>query len=214
MTDTWAEHYATAAGLRHWPCEELVRFGGRLGHALGASVLEVGCGNGANLRYLAQHAKHVVGLDASEAALAHVPKDLPGQCVLRHGDLSSISYPDGSFSLVVDCMTSQHLTWEQHGPAYREYRRVLREGGRLFLYHLDYGTTANPVSETFETGGPYDYASVGLFPTAGLVCLPPAQELVRLVKRSGFGAVELRGLVRTYPDGMRASYAVIAAEAA
>jgi SAM-dependent methyltransferase len=206
----WAGHYATPAGLRWWPCEELVRALARR-PAPGARVLEVGCGNGANLWCLAEHFAAVTGLEASGAALrvarGYVARRAPGAPVaLVLGDARRLPFAEATFDAVVDVMTSQHLPWADHDAAYAGYARVLRPGGWLFLYHLTRGTSGS--------GRAPDVARLALFPAAGLTCLPSVTALETAVLRAGLGLREGRSreLARRYPDGMTAHYAVLEGE--
>lgn len=202
---TWAAHYATPSGFRYWPAEELVRFVGRRHGAVGR-VLEVGCGNGANLWFLAEHADATSGIDICPEALRAAEDLLQQRGVqadVRWGSALALPYPASSFDLVVDVMTGQHLSWHDHGALFGEYRRVLRPGGWVFLYHLVAGTTGS-------RPGQYDYPSgIDLFPAAGWICLPDRELLATVLSRQGFGHVEQRELQRTYPDGTCARYAVL-----
>lgn len=217
---TWAAHYATPEGLRYWPCEELVRAVARRRRVDGVEnlgdVLEVGCGNGANLWFLSEHADRVVGLDVSVPALelagGYMRARNPKRVVdLKHGDLAATGYENQSFDTVVDCMASQHLPWDAHANIYREYRRVLRPGGWLFLYHLDSATETTHEWVRGSLG--CDATKLGLFPTVDLVCLLDRTVLRDVVVAAGFKMPNVNGLARQYDNGDVASYAVIDAEA-
>lgn len=207
----WDQQFATAAGRRMWPCEELVRYIGRRGcgtrqtGGLLGRVLEVGCGDGANLRCLAPHATQVIALDGSEKALALAWQASQSDTVFIRGDVRTIPLAASSVDLVVDCMVSQHVPWDEHRSLYEEYRRVLKPHGELFLYHLDNRTSGASTRESSA----YDYKRLPLFPTVGLTCCPPPAALHCAVRWSGFADVERRGLAREYPDGLVAHYTVI-----
>jgi SAM-dependent methyltransferase len=197
--DAWLRHYATPRGCRWWPCDELVRFGGRHG-SLGR-VLEVGCGNGANLLYLTTVGVPV-GLDCTWKALSLVAARAP----LVQADARALPFVTGAFDTLVDVMTSQHLPWKAHAALFADYRRVLRPGGRLFLYHLT-NDTSGGCRTMFDL---FDHRDgIALFPEAGFVCLPNVSSLVLFLKTAGFMAIEERALIRVYPDGSRAAYAVL-----
>lgn len=199
---TWSQHYATAAGYRYWPNEELVRWLSRVPLQVGARVLEVGCGNGANIRALTAY--RVVGLDLCRAVLY----DVTDEAAVVQGDITRLPFADSAFDAVVDCMTSQHVPWDAHQALYAEYRRVLAPGGRVFLYHLAAGTsTAGGARLSTHT-----YDRIGLFPSAGLVCLPTESALARAMARAGLTVTESHSLTRTYATGRRAHYAVIEGE--
>lgn len=226
---SWSEHYSTAAGFRWWPNEELVR---AVGGAQFGRVLEVGCGNGANLWFLAEHAREVVGVDldpkAIEAAREYCRHRLDegqghglfsgmsmGPCspvvTVRRADALALPLEFGpqSFDLVVDCMTSQHLPWERHAALFADYREMLAPGGRLFLFHLDSGTYCGGAGD----GSAFGYPRLDLFPAAGFTCMPPGTVLTTAVLDAGFSDAKSGRLVRRYPDGNVASYTVIDAEA-
>ena len=135
-SEVWRQHYATAAGARWWPCEELVRAMSR--HDLSrAAVLEVGCGNGSNLWFLAEQAALVVGIDLIRQPLTMARTHLAqrGRAAgLAQADLPHLPLKAGAMSGVVDVMTSQHVDWIDHAHVYAEYHRVLAPGGWLFLY--------------------------------------------------------------------------------
>lgn len=208
QTDPWAAHYASPDGYRWWPSEELVRAVG--GRYLG-DVLEVGCGNGANLWFLAERtAGRVVGLDGNVEAIraADEHMDRRGSLVeLLRGDIFALPFADGSFDSLVDCMVSQHVPWDRHPALYAEYRRVLRPGGWLFLYHLTDRTTGG------QTRRP-DHDRLALFPAAGLTCLPNRWALGAVVQDAGFVNVMVAGMAREYPAGDVAHYAVVTGTAA
>lgn len=214
----WRQHYATGAGFRHWPCEELVRAVG--GRRFEGTVLEVGCGNGANLWFLAEHARRVVGVDADRTAVAEangyaVLARGAGNVSVRRADIRALPFADGSVDAVVDVMVSQHVGWLEHEALYREYRRVLRHSGWLFLYHLSEGTTV--VDESMDEEQPFTWGCVPMFPQVTPFCLPPAWALADALRRAGFAIsddVGVRGMTRSYQAGCEAHYTVIEGEAA
>lgn len=190
VADAWAPIYERPTGFRMWPNEALVKF--VAGRKFG-SALEVGCGNGANLWFLSEHAEIVFGLDGSEAALAacrdYMATRLAAvrQPVLRHGTIPPLPYGDGSMDLIVDCMTSQHVPWAQHEALYREYRRVVRGDGALFLLHLD--GFSHPGGRSW-TGQGFDYDALQGF-DAPLFCLPPPDQLGYCLRAAGFRDIAL-----------------------
>ncbi len=205
---SWDEHYATEAGARYWPSEELVRF---LSGKQFEAALDVGAGTGSNLRLLQQHAPwKVVAVEPNARAREHLGKFTrgdtygPGVTILdgEAGDLMECFGEE--FDLVVDVQTSQHISWSEHPATYGEYWRVLEPGGMLWLYHADAGMDAETMREP-----PWDWSRVSLFPSIDLFCLPSAEALEEVLRAAGFDVVERRGLVRTYPDGRVASYTIV-----
>lgn len=210
--EVWRQHYASAAGARWWPAEELVRCVARR-DLTQDTVVEVGCGNGANLWFLAEQARAVVGLDLSGEALSMASKYMRvrgSTAALVCADGALLPLASASVDGVVDVMASQHVGWEAHLALYREYRRALNADGWLFLYHLVEGTTmrgSRPV-------GARTHDHLPLFPQAGPTCVPPSWALRDVVEEAGFAVRDARHLIRAYPDGMCAVYEVIEGEAA
>lgn len=210
--DIWSSHYSTPSGFRFWPCEELIR---SVGSQVFGTVLEAGCGNGANLWYLAEHADFVIGVDLCADAVARaktymVERNVDRKVSLRVGDLHALPVPDGSVDAVVDVMTSQHVPWVDHAKIYAEYRRVLKVGGWLFRYGLGHGTTVSGAKQI----GTFTFDELpALFPGVKPVCLPQGPALVMALNTAGFACGAVRQLSRTYAHGAVTAYSVIEARA-
>jgi SAM-dependent methyltransferase len=221
LSDVWETHYATPAGFRYWPSEELIRT--LASWPARPRVLEVGCGNGANLWALAEAAGEVVAVDGSARALDAATQLCHDRAVADrvrfiHAEarVALEAFEDATFDAIVDCLFSQHLPWHAHDRLYRSYARVLRPGGRLFLQHLDDWTTiehraptarcASAVSRRDAT--PYDWPAIPLFPAAGLVCLPPPPTLLDALAHAGLPVTTSRGLAREYESGEVAHYTI------
>jgi len=211
-TAVWQRHYATARGFRHWPSEELVR---SVGDRRFGTVLDAGCGNGANLWFLAEHADAVVGVDGCSDALAAAftymrRRGVSDVVKLWLGDILRLPLDAASVDAVVDVYTSQHLPWSQHVAAFAEYRRVLRPGGWLFLQHLGHGTTLGPAVATER----FTYDELPAFPGVRPVCVPDASEMLVALAKAGLQPTIARGLTRSSHGDARASYIIVEAEAA
>lgn len=110
-------------------------------------VLEIGCGDGAMLRLLADRKFEAVGIDASASGIDRCSeRGLRAHCL----DISTdgLPFPDDSFDLVISLETFEHLMNPFH--ALQEVKRTLRLGGRFLC------SVPNP-----RTGHPYLYP--GLF---------------------------------------------------
>ncbi len=97
----------------------------------GKDVLEVACGSGMGLGYLARSARRVVGLDFDpklvEIARSHYGDRLEVQC----GDAQQMPFADGSFDVVILLEAIYYLPRAEDFIA--EARRVLRPAGTLFI---------------------------------------------------------------------------------
>ena len=92
-------------------------------------ILDVGCGTGANLLMLSQYG-NAEGVDVSEDALAFCRERGLEQVKLGAGE--ELPYEDGAFDLVTAFDVVEHMDDDLAG--LREMRRVLRPGGRVFLF--------------------------------------------------------------------------------
>jgi malonyl-CoA O-methyltransferase len=101
----------------------------------GARVFEAGCGTGLNTEYLAAHAQ-VMAMDFSEAMLERARKRVEQPTVrFEVGDVTQ-SWPvaDATCDLVVITLVLEHI--EQLGPVFSQARRVLPDGGLLYIAEL------------------------------------------------------------------------------
>ena len=130
MTDWNALWRSQGHAFNQWPNEDLVRWASTLER--GSRVLEVGCGNGANLRALQSFGLQAVGCDIAEEALL-AAAGLSEALELKLTPACELSFPDESFDAVADVQCLQHLaSAEEQFQAYREIHRVLKPGGRFF----------------------------------------------------------------------------------
>ncbi|HTT44575.1 MAG TPA: class I SAM-dependent methyltransferase [Thermoplasmata archaeon] len=102
----------------------------------GSSVLDVGCGAGSNLLYLARAGYEAHGVDLSPGAVAASRAralDDHVSIAVHEGDALDLPYADGSFDALVD-IGCFHTIPIHRRPAYvRETHRVLRPDGRFVL---------------------------------------------------------------------------------
>ena len=120
-----------------------------VGEAGGGTVLEVGCGTGAVLADLARDnpGGRTIGIDMAEgmvaAARRRIEREGLAGAEAGPGDATSLELEDAS----VDALTSSYvldiLPHEGIMAALREFRRVLRPGGRLVLVSVTPGERAH-----------------------------------------------------------------------
>jgi ubiquinone/menaquinone biosynthesis C-methylase UbiE len=108
-------------------------------------VLDVGTGTGLLLRSLPPAPWRLVGVDLAPAMLEIARAALPN-ARFELADAARLDFVDASFDLVT-CVTVLHLVPDATA-AMREWRRVLRPGGRIVL-----ATFADEDLTTIERGG-------------------------------------------------------------
>jgi glycosyltransferase involved in cell wall biosynthesis/SAM-dependent methyltransferase len=94
-------------------------------------ALDVGCGAGPGLRYLAMRGVAAIGVDRSFYALRQAAARAQSRGLVQGDALLGFPFRDGAFGLVVASEVIEHLP---DGIAFlRECRRILRRGGVLIL---------------------------------------------------------------------------------
>ena len=171
----WDEVWEQIFQQQDWgryPAEDLVRFVARnfyrLPNRRAVELLEVGCGPGGNLWFMAREGFTVSGIDGSptavSAAIKRLHEEVPGWAgEVRCGDITSLPFADGQFDGVIDSEAICCNSFEDSTRIYREIHRVLRAGGKLFSRTFASGSEGDGVGE--RIGRSYWRVSEG--PAAG-----------------------------------------------
>jgi SAM-dependent methyltransferase len=130
-------------------------------------VLEVGCGAGLGLGWLARRARRVTGGDFTAASLLLARRHYNGRVPLLRLDAARLPFRDGSFDAVILFETLYYL--ERPPECIAECARVLRPGGLLLI------GAVNPESSGFH---PSPFAQQYF----------SAQALEKLLNNGGFSA--------------------------
>ena len=166
---------------RRWgryPPEELVRFTARTFPGTEKRrqlrALEVGCGPGANLWYLAREGFNLAGIDGSRHAIAQAVARLSEdglnnaaqQADLRVGNFSTLPWADQEFDFVIDIEAIYANPLSIIRSTIAEVRRVLKSGGWFFgkMFgpettgitsgpQLEPGTAENPIAGPMKDMG-------------------------------------------------------------
>ena len=93
-------------------------------------VLDIGCGNGRFLYFTRPSCGQLVGIDAG----AHFAPEPMATVDLARGDIRLLPFEDASFDKAYSLDVLEHLDEEGVDAMLAEARRVLRPGGKLFLY--------------------------------------------------------------------------------
>jgi len=152
---------------RNWgayPPEELIRFVARHFGALAdrsqVRVLEVGCGPGPNVWYLAREGYQVAGIDGSATAIRRARERLVEEGLssasetfdLRVGNFVNLPWPDGAFDAVVDVAALYANTVADIRQTIGEIHRTLKPDGLFFGKMFGVETTGSDSGELVEPG--------------------------------------------------------------
>ncbi len=98
-------------------------------------VLDIGCGNGALLRALADRIASGVGVDVSSGMIAQAKARTPSSAPLSFVKIDgpSLPFPDASFDVVTSFLSFRYLDWD---PIMQEIRRVLAPGGHVLIVDM------------------------------------------------------------------------------
>jgi SAM-dependent methyltransferase len=143
-------------------------------HAAGRDVLEVGCGAGLGLGWLAEVARRAVGGDYCASNLQRAQNHYQGRVPLLRFDAAAMPFGARSFDVVVLFESLYYLPWPRTFLA--ECARLLRPGGLVVI------ATVNPEWSGFH---PSPFAQRYF----------SAAELCELLSSAGF-AVEVSGAFR------------------
>ncbi len=118
----------------------------------GMTVLEVGCGTGANLLLYQRAGCDVAGLDLSPSMLEVARAKLGEQADLRLCDAADMPYGDHSFDLVVAFLTLHEMPTGVRDSVMDEMVRVAGPDGRLLVIDFHTGPLRFPKGWLFKSG--------------------------------------------------------------
>jgi len=94
-------------------------------------ILDAGCGTGFNLGYYARDTRDVYGFDIAAPALRHVRKR--GYPKIAQASITDIPFRSDSFDIVFSLDVVTQTPYETHDASLREFYRVLKPGGHVFI---------------------------------------------------------------------------------
>jgi len=138
----WEQLFASSS-WGQYPSESVIRFVARNFYkAIDRQIvklLEVGCGPGANIWYIAREGFAFAGIDGSATAIAQASQRLDNESPgwrsrgeLHVGDITKLPFADATFDGVIDDEAVYSNGWDEARAIYLEMARVLKSGGKLF----------------------------------------------------------------------------------
>ena len=172
----------------------------------GASIADIGCGNGNWLLEFLQWgavAANLHGIDLLPERIASARERLPG-VDLRCGDARKLPWPDSSFDLVTQFTVFSSIQDAQvQGAVASEMLRVLRPGGRILWYDCRYsnpsrkavrGVSRNDIRRLFP-GCSTRFASTTLLPPLARVVARQSWALAAALESLRFTCTHLAAVI-------------------
>lgn len=185
-----------------YPGEDLIRFVARNFYRIqdrgAVKILEVGCGPGANLWYMAHEGFSVYGIDGSSTAIAQARARLDSECSgwkgdLKVGDITHLDFEEGTFDAVIDNEAICCNSYDNAMAIYGELARVCKKGAKLFSRTFASGSWGDGTGEF--VGHNAWIVSEGPLLNKGLNRFTEFSEIPELIK--GFKIEEIELLTRT-----------------
>jgi SAM-dependent methyltransferase len=216
----WEQVFRSRAWGKY-PPEELIRFIAlEFRDSIRRSqlrILDLGCGTGASLWYLAREGFDAYGIDGSRTAVQIAKTRMTQEKLdasIGVSDLTALPYLNESFDGAIDVASIQHNVSESRATILREAHRVLKPNGRLFLMMIKRGSWGWNQGKRIEPA-PFSSIREGPFAGKGRVHFFSKMEIVALLRAIGFRPIGVELSSRTQNSMMHiiAHYVVCAEKA-
>lgn len=114
------------------------------GVAVGARILDIGCGPGQFSRYMSVRGYAVDGIDLAPEMIKLATKTAP-EATFAVMDMRTLAFPEATFERILAAFALIFVSSDEVVPTLREFARVLKPGGKIGLVnqvgepdHLDH----------------------------------------------------------------------------
>ena len=151
-------------------------------------ALDVGCGDGA--RTLANLPSESIGIDISRSGLSLAAETVP-EARLIEGEMTALPIADSAVDLITAYHSVFHVPRAEHPGVYREFARVLVDGGRVLMT---------------LPGGRFETVRRGWMGGRMLFSAPGKQTTLNQLKEAGFVDIQIRTV--DDPLGSQSEFAI------
>lgn len=116
----------------------------------GKNVLDAGCGNGRDCKYINQKGFKVKGIDLSKEMLVIAKKMVP-KVDFEVMDITNITYSDNSYDGIISNCSFFHIPVEELPKTLNSFSKILKPDGKLLLI-LQEGLGEAMIEEPFRKG--------------------------------------------------------------
>ena len=181
-----------AANFRNWMHAQLKEL------PRAAPILEVGCGDGAFTKNLAEYSSDVTAIDIAAYQIEQNAKAYPEVTFLQHDVSERFPFEDGAFDVIWCSEVLEHLF--DPGFALKEMHRVMAGGGKLLVTVPYHGLLKNVVIALFKWDEHFA-------PNSPHIRFFTRRTLTSLTAAAGFLDIETRtcGMNKPFRDGFIAT---------
>jgi ubiquinone/menaquinone biosynthesis C-methylase UbiE len=187
--------YAKGRQINKWPFSDLVSTIMRITAGQvrsGIAALEIGCGTGNNIWFLASEGFDTYGIDMSKTAIDYAQKRMQSlglEAELRVGDISKLPWPDSKIDIVIDRGALTQNSYGSIKEILNEVLRVLKQDGMIISSTLLGSNHPDRVFGEEVSYHTYDHFTQGYFKSVGLTSFFDADDLKSLF--ANFKQVEI-----------------------
>lgn len=139
MWNNWAQKRAGVPVFDNW----LDNYEG----LLSGKILDLGCGNGADTKYLIDRGYDVISCDFADNALENVKQYIANSSVLKVDMTKNLPFEGDSFGVVVADLSLHYFDSETTKKIISEIQRILKSGGVLLARVVSANNFQNPIEE-------------------------------------------------------------------
>lgn len=142
-SNAWESLFKTTAWGK-WPGEPLIRFVAKnffyVEDRSMVRILELGCGPGPNLWFLAREGFSFTGIEGSPHAVSQARARLHEECpgwesrgALKVGDVTTMDFGEQVFDAVIDNECVYCMSFDKSRAIYAKAKKSLKSGGKIFV---------------------------------------------------------------------------------
>ena len=133
----WEELHSQPQFQLKFPNEMVIRFiKSNFKHPSQTRILDLGCGAGRHITFMAKEGYCVTGIDFSKTGLEYVRKTLNKlslQAELVHGSIAQLPFPDNHFDGIVSFAVIYYFRINDIELIIKEIHRTLKSNGKAFI---------------------------------------------------------------------------------
>lgn len=190
--EKWDEVYNKGKQLNEFPFTDLVSFYYNYfdKNVSNMNILEVGCGAGNNLEFLAKNGHNVYGIDASEIAIKFSKEKFEKKKILGNftiGEFTELPYEENFFDLIINRAAICHTDIKNANIAMKECNRVIKKSG---IFYSTFFTNLNTFKATKVDFGYYESFEEG-FQNIGALKFYNIFEVKEIFEKNNFEITNL-----------------------